>query len=133
RAVAVSTAANDAARFGIGLQAERGWVRPHIAHPFPNIASHVLASVGADAFRETAAGQFPLRADERRCASLRVGRGDDSPSIDVRTVCAELISPRVSPPVGASRGLLPFRACRQSPARPAAELLRIALEHESDR
>src|ERR1043165_6546212 len=44
-AVAVCAAANDAARFGVGLQAERSWVRPHVALPLPNIAGHVLASI----------------------------------------------------------------------------------------
>src|SRR6185295_17257444 len=108
-------ASKDATKPAIGFQAERSRIRPHIAHPLPNIAGHVLASVGADTFREGSTSHLPLRANERRRASLSVSGSAASPSIDVRTIWAELISPRINPAIVTSGGFLPFSAGRQSP------------------
>src|SRR6266478_276325 len=52
RAVAVSAAADNAARVPTRLCPQPGFVEPHIAHPLPNVARHVLTSVRTRAFRE---------------------------------------------------------------------------------
>src|SRR5881396_2292023 len=57
RAVAVGAASNHAARLADAFQSERSWVRPHVTHPLPNVAGHVLTSVRADTFREASASQ----------------------------------------------------------------------------
>src|SRR5436309_11625425 len=64
-AVAVSPAANDAARIIIRFHAERISVCPLIVDPFPHIAGHVVASIRAGTLGEAPARQLAVGTDQR--------------------------------------------------------------------
>src|SRR5436190_17168377 len=90
--VTVGAAANDAAKFA-SILSERNRIHPHVAHPFPDVASQVLTTVRARTLRETAAGQFASGSSERGIAQRRVGRMFINSPTDIRAVGAELVAP----------------------------------------